>query len=175
MQEIVHRENPIVLDSDASLLKISRDNFYHYSFAILQDDKISEGIEELITSIETIRKFGFTQEELDVIKKTILTDYEQGVQEYTTRRSKFFIEEYIRNFTEDENISSSADYLELIKEIYPTITLADVNNYFAQAFNGTNRIIELSVPERITDLPSEADIENIIQKVRSNKLTQASF
>ena len=175
LQEIVHRENPVVLDSDASLLKISRDNFYHYSFAILQDDKINEGIEELITSIETIRKFGFTQEELDVIKKTILTDYEQGVQEYTTRRSKFFIEEYIRNFTEDENISSSADYLELIKEIYPTITLADVNNYFAQAFNGTNRIIELSVPERITDLPSEADIENIIQKVRSNKLTQASF
>jgi hypothetical protein len=50
-----------------------------------------------------------------------------------------------------------------------------VNNYFAQAFNGTNRIIELSVPERITDLPNETDIENIIQKVRSNKLTQASF
>ena len=175
LQELTHKDNPVVLESSFTLAKLSRDSFYHYCYAILDDATIYEGIEELITSMEIAKRFGFTQQELDQVKQEILIDYEQAVKESSTRNSKNYVKEYIRHFTEDEMIIGTAAQYQLVKDIYPSITLQDVNRFFKEAFNGTNRIIEISVPERIRNVPSQTDIDKIFTKVQSKALVQNSF
>lgn len=173
--EVVHRENSIMLSGDVSLIKPTRDSFYHYAYAILDDDKIFEGIEELLTSMEIAKRFGFTKAELERVKQELLIDYEQSAKVYSTRSSKNYITEYIRHFTEEEEISGAPAYAELTKQVYPSITLEEVNDYFAKAFNATNRLIEITAPKKIKVLPTEKDIDDIFTKVKTKELTQNSF
>ena len=173
--ELVNKKNTIVLESGFTPVKITRDSYYNLVYAILDDDYILEGIEELITSIESAKKFGFTQQELDQVTKEVLTHYQQSVKEYSTISSKKHINEYIRNFTENEMIVGSEAMYLLVKETLPTISLEDLNRSYKEALNGKNRIIEITAPERIKNLPSEEDVEKIFSKVRAKELVQTSF
>ena len=175
LQELTHKDNPVILDTNFTFAKVSRDNFYHYCYAILDDAKIYEGIEELLTSIEIAKRFGFTEQELERVKQELLTDYEQNVKGYSTRSSRKYVREYTRHFTEDEMIIGSKAQYKLVQEIVPDLTLQDVNQFFREALSGKNRIIEISAPERITNLPSEADIDKMFVKVQSKQLVQNSF
>ena len=140
---------------------ISDKDKYYIINASLRSDKIKEGIEDIYYLIEQVKKYGFLQSELDKAKKEIIQSLEKFLTSEETRSSSSFVNEYIRHYTEDEMISGPEKYIEYTKNILPTISLSEINNYFENYIKDENQILQIKGPLSIKNLPDENEINKI--------------
>jgi len=64
----------------------------------LKEDRILEGIKAFHTEIERMRRFGFTDDEVDRAKSEILSRYENRVKRAATRKNAEFVRPILSNF-----------------------------------------------------------------------------
>ena len=67
----------------------------------------------------------------------------------------------MRNFTKEEMISGIEYELKLDRELIPTLTINEVNQYFSKLFNDGNKFIEIKSPPNIQNLPDLNEIKAI--------------
>jgi zinc protease len=72
-------------------------------------------------------------------------------------------------------ISSSEDELKFTKEIMPSITVNDLNNYFKNYIKAKNQIIQIEAPSYIKNLPNEAEIKELYAEVESKDIEPYEF
>ena len=70
----------------------------YQSVAVCHGDKILEGIEAVLIENERIKKFGFTETELERQKKAVLNSIEKAYNERENQKSISYANEYKRNF-----------------------------------------------------------------------------
>ncbi|MBO9593358.1 MAG: insulinase family protein [Niabella sp.] len=126
-----------------------------------------KGLETLVEAIEKAKRFGFTQAELDRVKKTIEAGMDKAYNEREKTESANYVDEYIRNFLTNEPIPGISKEREYTKELLPQITLKEVNA-FAQALQRqSNYFITLAGPVS-GELPQAADLvratDNVIAR-----------
>ena len=63
---------------------------------------------DLLTQLEKMRRYGFTNAELDRVKKETLAAYEKSYNERNTVRNIMYAQEYIRHYLSDEPIPGIA-------------------------------------------------------------------
>ena len=153
-----------------STYNISNKDEYFIVNVDLKSDKLNEGIADLYSIIEQIKKYGFLQTELDKSKEEIIENLNQFLVEEKTRSSYSFVREYTRHFTEDEMISGPEKYLEYTEDILPSITLKDINNYFKNYIKNENQILAVKGPASIDNLPNQNQINEIKDLVASKNI-----
>lgn len=151
-----------------------KDMYYLYSVSLRQNE-INQGIEDALTLIEQINRFGFLESELKLAKKRQIEHLQQSLIEEETRTSDSFIEEYTDHFFYDEMISGLQKEIEYHENIYSSITVEDLNQYFKNYFRAENRIITLQAPDHIKDLPTEQEIEELFTKVSQKPIEPYEF
>jgi zinc protease len=139
--------------------------------ARVKEDGIEKGLEALVTEIDRVERFGFTQTELDRQKQNQLRAYERMVTEDQSRTSADRADEYIRNFLTDEPLPGGEMEGAMQKRFVPGITLDEVNAVAKQWFPENNRIVSATTPEKNgVALPTEARLSAVVNRAASKDI-----
>jgi zinc protease len=137
--------------------------------ALVSNDGIERGLDALVSEIERVSRFGFTETELARAKQAMMLGYERVVTESPDRESESRADEYTRNFLEGEALPTIWQELAFHRRFVPGIKLDEVNALAREWFADRNRLVVVSAPEGTgVVLPDQARLADIV-KTASNK------
>jgi len=117
------------------------------------DDKIEEGMAAVAVEAKRARDFGFSASELDRTKKNLAASYEQIYQERDKSESPSFAQELLSLFLQNEPAPGIAYEYELVKELLPTITTADVGDAMRRLMKDEGKVILVTAPQKDSVTP----------------------
>ena len=140
-------------------------------FAAAKENRIEESLEVIMTENERVKKFGFTESELEREKKDIYAIYENGAKEADKTESGAFADEFIRNYLTRESIPGYLKEFELVKELLPGITLDELNETGRRWTTENNMLVLVTSQEKEgISVPSEKTVTDIIKSVRTKDI-----
>ena len=165
LNELKQSADPPFIFASTGFGSMVRTKSSYSSFAVVGADGIEKGLKAIITENERVRKYGFTEAELDRYKKKMLNNYDQAYKESDKTESGIYAREYIRSFLTQEPIPGIKFEYEFYKEVLPGIRLEEVNALAQQWIKDKNRVLVVTAPEKegIT-LPAEADIRKMLDE-----------
>jgi zinc protease len=143
------------------------------SFALAKENEIQEALKLILLENERVKKFGFTQTELEREKLDIMTRYEQAAKEADKIESASLIDEYMEHFLNKEPIPGIINENEYVKQFIPGITVDEVNQLAEKWITDDNVCVIILAPEKegIT-LPSDGEILELLKTVREMSVTE---
>ena len=171
LNEIKLQPNAPFLSASAGIGNFLGNMDSYYLRANLKEDKIIKGIDALFTESERAKKYGFTNPELERYKQLLLNNADIRRKETGKLSTRYYIEQYIDNFTDNKPIPSDAFVYGFYKEVLPTITVDEVNNVSKQWVREDNMAVVLNAVEKEDlKLPTETEIEETLINVRLKKI-----
>ena len=126
---------------------------------------------DLLTQLEKMRRYGFTNAELDRVKKETLAAYEKSYNERNTVRNIRYAQEYIRHYLSDEPIPGIAWEYEMIQQILPILGVDMLNQIAQNLVTDDNLIISFQAPEdKNVVLPTEAEAVELLAAVKNEEI-----
>lgn len=110
--------------------------------------KEKEARERLLKEAEIIRRFGFTESELERAKTDMLSSYEKSEKERNQQKNNRLVQEYVRHFTSAESCPGISWENEMVKAMLPTINLQVVNQFASSYMTEKNFVFTISGPEK---------------------------
>jgi zinc protease len=139
--------------------------------ALVKDGGVERGLDAVCTEAERVARFGFTATELDRQKRIVLRNYERLYTERDKRESALKASEYIRAFTQGEDIPGPEWEYELHQRFLPEITLDEVSRVGATLATDRNRVVLVSGPQKEgVTLPGEVKLAGVFKTVASKKI-----
>ena len=142
----------------------STDNFFNDALmttasASGEPEDWAKMVEELILEVSRVREFGFTQRELTLAGKEILSDAEHAVKTEPTRNARGLLFGIMSTMNDKEPFLSAQQELDLYKELLPSIGLGEVDKSFKDHFApGTFAyVVEMGEGETVA-VPSRDDV-----------------
>jgi zinc protease len=125
----------------------------------VEEGKELAGLGAVATELERVRRYGFTETELERAKGDTLSFYENAYNERENRDSADYADEYSRLVLENEASPGIAYEYDLVKEALPGVTLEEVNAAANALTAGQDRAVMLLAPEKDgVKLPTEAEL-----------------
>ena len=140
LRELTQKENPPFLGAGVSFDSYARGYKAFQAEAVSGTGDVVKSLTTVVEEIEKVKRFGFTQAELDRAKTNLLTRMERSFKEKDKTESSSYVEEYLRNFLTNEPIPGIENEYIYHKELLPKITLQDVNA-IANALKGNNNFV----------------------------------
>ncbi len=116
--------------------------------ATVEDDQIGDGLEAVTREVERVRRFGFTEPELERARLRLLRSYENAYQERDSTNSNSFVGEYTRHFLRGEAFPGIESEYRLAQNLAADIGLDEINALSDGYLADTNRVITVSAVER---------------------------
>jgi len=129
LQELSQLPAPPFMGASSALGRLTPRYRSYNAAAALGAGGATAAIDALVQENERARRFGFTNAELERVKKTLARTYERAWIERDKTDSAVYAAEYMRNFLEGESIPGIAAEYRYVKELVPGITLDEVNAY----------------------------------------------
>ncbi len=118
----------------------------------------------LLTQMEKMRRYGFTNDELERAKTETLAQYEKAYNERSATRNDSYVDEYIDNFLYQEMIPGIEWEYAFVKQVMPAISLEQINQIALQLVTNENIIVNFQVADKPeVQLPTEEQIINSIR------------
>lgn len=142
------------------------------AFVVAKPGEMERGFKTVLTETERVKRFGFTQTELERAKQSYMTNMESSFKEKDKTSSDNLVNEYLRNFLEQEASPGIAYEYDLAKKITPGITLQDVNQLSKTYITDVNRDVIIMGPEKDKDsLPTESIVNGWINNVKQENVS----
>ncbi len=133
------------------------------SLAVIGDKPVKDAVDALITTTESVKKFGFLQSELDRAKSNVLNETETAFKDKDKTESGRYVQGYINNFLEGSPITGIANRYEFIKQILPTITLQEVNAIAAKMESKQGKFVLITASDKNAfQLPANAQLLTMV-------------
>ena len=125
-----------------------------------QDGKLLEGYKALLTEMERMRRYGFTEGEFERAKNVMLSRIESQYNSRADREHDFYAERCIDNFRLGTAIPDAETEYKLDKQIVEMIPLEAVNQTIKQAYDPLkNCVIVVNSPKKDgIAVPSETEL-----------------
>ncbi len=147
LRELTQKENPPFLFAGASFASYARGyEAFNARIGIGTGDPLT-GLQAFTSELERVKKYGFTQAELDRVKKNLISRMERMFNEKDKTESADYAEEYIRNFLVQEPIPGIEKEYEYYQKLIPQISLNDVNAVANILKQNSHKLIALTGPE----------------------------
>ena len=101
----------------------------------------------LLTELERVKRYGFTQGELDRAKAEILAQWEKYYKERDKISNEEYIDEYINNYLNKDAFPSTEFAYQAVQAILPTIGLADFTQRLSTWISDQNQVLVVQGPE----------------------------
>ncbi len=151
----------------AELFKL-KDGFK--AICIPKEGKETEAFAELLTQLEKMRRYGFTNAEFELAKTNMLNDMEKSYNERNTRKNQNLAREYVRNFTRKETCPGIETEHQITKQLLPMWTV-DMVNQMAKGYFNPNPGISIMGPEKEgVHIPSEEQVLAMLKDVESMEI-----
>ena len=173
LRELTQKENPPFVYAGASFASFAR-NYEAFNAEIgIGDGDAVKGLEAFTTELQRVKKYGFSQAELDRAKSTFMSQMSQLYNERDKNESSNYAEEYIRNFLTQEPIPGIEKEYGYYQILLPQITLQDVNAVGYALQQNANKLIALTGPERRTKqtLPTGDELLAKMAEVEKREFT----
>ena len=133
------------------------------SFALIGDKPVKDAINALVTTTETVKKYGFLQSELDRAKSSMMNEADRSYADRDKTESARFVQEYINNFLSGNPIPGIANRYNFIKQIVPGISLSEVNAVASKMETSQGKFALLMAPEKdAANLPNSTTLLNTL-------------
>jgi len=173
LDELDQRENPPFLRVAAGrgLFDTPRTKDEVLLQALVPNDGITRGLDTMITEVNRLRRFGFTESELTRAKQTMMLGYERSVTESPDRESSSRADEYTRNFLQNEALPTIWQELAFHRRFTPGITLAEINALTEQWFPDQNRLVIVTAPDAPgVVLPTQAQLADAVKTATARRV-----
>jgi zinc protease len=141
---------------------------------VVSTGKTLIGLEALLTENERVARYGFTQAELDRVKKAVLNSVERSYKEMDKIESRALVNRYVNHFLQGKSAEGEAWRYNFYQEIIPAITLEEVNALAEKLVRDENRVIIITAPDTEVDLPNESAVMQVFSKVSQANLAPYS-
>jgi zinc protease len=164
--EITQKPNAPFLGAGASVGDFFARNTVVFSVgAAVKDGGILEGAEALLIETKRAQQFGFLESELARAKTNMGRSYERAYAEREKTESGSLVGEYVRNYLTGEVIPGIEYENQIVQQLLPGITVADVNAATKSWITDKNRVIIAMAPDKPgVAVPTEAQLLSVFQK-----------
>lgn len=136
--------------------------------AVPNEGKEEQAFEALLIEAERIKRYGFSQSELDRAKLNLLTGYQKAYNERAKTKNGSYVNEYVRNFLDFSPVPGIEWEYEHSKEIMSMLTLDMVNEVARKFVTDRNQVVEMSGPKKESvKFPSETRILEMLANMKS--------
>ena len=171
LSDLTKKPNPPFLFASSSSGMLVRTKSYYGLDAGVKDSGILRGMRAVLEEAFRVREFGFTQAELERMKKDMLRSVEQIYDERDKTESGNFASEYIRNFLNAEPIPGIAFEDNLYHKYLPGITLEEINSLGKKWMTDSNRVVLVTAPNKAgIDVPTERQLAAVFDSVSREQL-----
>jgi zinc protease len=136
------------------------------------DEKIEDAMAAVAVEAKRARDFGFSTSELERMKKNLAAGYEQVYAEREKSESGSFAQELLSLFLENEPAPGIAYEYELVKELLPTITTADVADAMRRLMKDEGKVILVTAPQKDSvKPPADSAMLSALASAESSSVT----
>lgn len=118
------------------------------SVGMSQEGGQLSSLKALVTENERVKKFGFTQAELDRSKESLLSSIEKAFNERDKTNSESFVGAFQAHYLEKEIVPGIDWKYATTQQILPTIKLEYINGLIKDYLKEDNRVVILTSPEK---------------------------
>ncbi len=124
-----------------------------------------------MTEIEKMKRFGFTDGEVQRAKDNIISGFERAVEAAPTRKNAEFVRPLLSNFYDNEPYMEPAMELQLAQMICSQLNAAMLSQMAAQLITDHNMVILYNGPEKagLTN-PTEQEIKDVLTAVKAAEI-----
>lgn len=176
MQELTQKANPPFLFGGSGESEFVHGYESYFGIAAVGKAGVVPAIEAVIVENERARRYGFTQAELDRVKKSFFRSIEQLYNERDKTESSDHADEYLRNFLNDEPIPGIANEFNYYKLFLDGITIQELNTYAAERIPSASekKLVLLQGPAK-ADFTMPTNDELLAAVVRAEQLPVQPF
>jgi len=147
MQELVQKGDPPFVVGVINYGDFERGYEALMAVTLPKPNQEAVGYAALMTELERVNRYGFTQGELDRSKAEILAQWEKYYKERDKISNEEHINAYVDNFLEGDAYPSTEFAYQAVQAILPTISLADFTQRVPQWIAGKNQVLVVQGPE----------------------------
>ncbi|SHM45039.1 zinc protease [Chitinophaga jiangningensis] len=173
LSELSQQANPPFLGVKAGIGNLTG-GLAQFGFSVTaKPGKLKEAFELAWSQVEQVKRYGFTQTELDRAKTAYMTNLEKAKREVSKTPSNNYVAEYQQLFLNGAATPGFDWEYRFMQQQMPGIGLADIQAVATQYITATNRDIFVAGPEREKgNLPDSATVQEWLAKVSTAALQQ---
>ena len=134
--------------------------------------KENEARARLLKEVESLKRYGFTDSELERAKVQILSSTEKVYNERNQQRNNTLVREYARNFTELEGIPGIEWEFDFAKKLLPMIKVEGINQYVTKLLNSKGVVYAIFGPKKDgINYPSEEMLQNELEAMKTLEIS----
>ncbi len=133
--------------------------------AIPKEGQELQGLNAILLEAEKVKRFGFTNAELERAKTDFIKNIEKAYNERDNQKNNDLVEEYVRNFLNQEPIPGIEWEYKTLQGMLPQLKLEMINAVAKSYVTDTNMIVSIMAPDKeAVKIPSEEQIRAAIDK-----------
>lgn len=169
--ELLQKGNaPFVIGYAAYYNKVRKMDVFQNGVT-LKEDNILGGIEVLLQETERARRFGLVASELERAKTAMLSQMERAYKERNKQNNDRLVSGYQQNYLSNEPVPGIEFEFEAMKQLFPGISVEEVNAVSKEWITDENVVITLSAPEKEgLQLPTKEQLLAVVAKVKQMEL-----
>ena len=167
LSEIMQQSNPPYLGGAIGYGGLVR-NYSSYSCATTaKPGEETEALKTILTENERIKRYGFSDSELERVKANLLSAMESSYKQRDKFRNESFVSDIKDNFLLGEPIVEYEVYYDYITKTIPKITVKEIMEYAQPWFTKKNQVAVVTGPDDVQHL-TEDEIRGIISVVEGD-------
>ena len=124
-----------------------------------------------MTELEKMKRFGFTDGEVQRAKDNIISSYERRVEAAPTRKNSEFVYPLLYNFYDNEPYMEPEMELQLVQMVCAQLNAAVLSQVAAQLLTDENIVILYNGPEKAGLVnPTEEEIKSVLAAVKNAEI-----
>ncbi len=173
-QELTQSANPPFAIAAADMESFIR-NEESFGMIAIPTGSMETAVNTSIAELVKARDFGFTASELEIVKKQVLSGVEKQYNERNTTESGRLIDEYVRNFTDQEPIPGIENEYRYYQDLIPGITIDEVNalskKWLSKENTGEYFTFITGPDSKQMKLPTDMELKDMVDAALSQKVT----
>jgi zinc protease len=170
-EETIKSETPYVF-AGAFMANFGFSSRFYAITAQAKPGAAESSLKELLTVKESLYRFGFTQDETDSAKASLISLMEQAVAEKNRQHSDYYISSFTSHFLTGNTIPDLEWELEAIVKLLPGITLGEINKRVKSYFLDNDLTVIVTAPdEEKENLPSDSRIKALAAETKRAKMS----
>ena len=139
--------------------------------AIAREGEALPALAAYLMEIEKMKRFGFSEDEVERAKQNILSAYETAANRADTRTNAQFVPELISNFFDNTPYMVPQTAYELVQQFMPQFNATVVNQVAQQIITPENMVVLYKAPEKEGLVhPTAEQVLSVIEAVREAEI-----
>lgn len=136
-----------------------------------KENQIDNALTTILAENERVKRFGFTQTELNRQKDEMYSQYEKNAKESDKTESPVLTNEYVNNYLSGDPIPGAQKAFKYVKNLLPDIKLEEINALAQKWVTDDNMAMVITAPEKENvTVPTTEEVLKIINKSKTGDL-----